>query len=159
MRIVEIGPIRQLVNAAVTVVACGGGGIPIRRTAAGRIEGIEAVVDKDYASALLAVELGASRMIITTGVDGVYRDFGTAEQTMLSDVTTAELAVLEEAGHFAPGSMRPKVDASIYFLDHGGQQVVICSPTALVDAYHGRAGTRIRLHRAARDEATTRKEQ
>jgi len=143
VRIVELEPIRQLLSAGVTVIACGGGGIPVRRAAAGQIQGLEAVVDKDYSSALLAADLGASRLIITTGVEGVYRDFMTDKQTMLTDTNTAELKALEEAGHFAPGSMRPKIDAAIYFLERCGEQVVICEPTALVDAFHGRAGTRI----------------
>lgn len=142
--IVQIETIRRLVDLGVTVIACGGGGIPVMRGPDGRLRGLEAVVDKDRASALLALELGVRRMIITTGADAIYRDYLTDRRTRITDITTAELQRLAEGGHFPPGSMGPKVEAAIRFLERGGREVVICHPDALVEAYLGRAGTTIR---------------
>ncbi len=142
--IVQLATIRRLIEVGVTVVACGGGGIPIMRDANGHLRGLEAVIDKDRASALLAVRLGVKRMFITTGVDAVYRDYLTERRAPLSEVTAGELRVLAAQGQFPPGSMGPKVEAAIYFLERGGEEVTICSPEALGEAFDGRAGTRIR---------------
>lgn len=142
--IIQIDTIRRLVEAGVTVIACGGGGIPVVRDPDGRLRGLEAVVDKDRASALLATELGARRMIITTAVDGIYRDYLTARRTRLASVTPDELRRLAADGQFPPGSMGPKVEAAIRFIERGGEEVVICEPAALAEAFHGRAGTTIR---------------
>ncbi|MBI5711225.1 MAG: carbamate kinase [Candidatus Eisenbacteria bacterium] len=142
--IVQFGIIRRLVDAGVTVIACGGGGIPVMRDGRGNTRGLEAVVDKDRASALLAVRLGARRMFVTTAVDAIYRDYLTEKRTALRETTIAELRALEAGRHFPPGSMGPKVEAAIYFLERGGEEVVICHPEALAEAYDGRAGTRIR---------------
>ena len=100
------------------------------------------------ASALLGVKLGARRMFITTGVDAVYRDYLDERRAPLRDVTVAELRPLAAAGQFPPGSMGPKVEAAFYFLERGGEEVTVCSPDALVEAFAGRAGTRIRRERA-----------
>jgi carbamate kinase len=142
--VIQIDTIRRLVDAGVTVIACGGGGIPVMRGPDGRLRGLEAVVDKDRASALLAEELGVSRMIITTGVDAIYRDYLTERRTRLENLTTTELMRLAATGQFPPGSMGPKVEAAIRFLERGGDQVVICSPESLAEAFDGRAGTTIR---------------
>jgi carbamate kinase len=142
--VVQLETIRRLVDAGVTVIACGGGGIPVARGPDGRLRGLEAVVDKDRASALLAEELGVSRLIITTGVDGVWLDFLTERRTRLDRVTASELRRHAAAGQFPPGSMGPKVEAALRFLDRGGDEVVICSTEALVEAFAGRAGTIIR---------------
>lgn len=141
--IVQLETIRRLVAAGVTVVACGGGGIPVTRDACGRIRGLEAVIDKDRASALLAVRLGVRHMFVTTGVDAVYRDFLTDHRRPLRVTTVEELRRLAAEGQFPPGSMGPKIEAAIFFLEHGGVDVTICQPSALVDAFDGRAGTRI----------------
>jgi carbamate kinase len=141
--IVQLDTIRRLVGSGVTVIACGGGGIPVMRDTQGRIRGLEAVIDKDRASALLAVRLGVKRMVITTGVDAIYRDYLTERRTALRDVTVAELQAMAAAKQFPPGSMGPKVEAACYFLERGGDEVVICHPESLVEAYGGRAGTRI----------------
>jgi carbamate kinase len=141
--IVQLDTIRRLVDAGVTVIACGGGGIPVMRDEAGHIRGLEAVIDKDRASALLAVELGVKRMFITTGVDAVYRDYLTENRTALRETTISELKAMAEAGQFPPGSMGPKIEAALYFLARGGDEVVICHPEALLEAYDGNAGTRI----------------
>jgi carbamate kinase len=142
--IVPLEVIRRLVAGGVTVIACGGGGIPVVRDASGRIRGVEAVIDKDRTSALLAAGLGARRLMITTAVDAVYRGFLTRERRALGSVTAAELRALADAGEFPPGSMGPKVEAALYFLEHGGEEVTICSPEALADAWDGRAGTHVR---------------
>ncbi len=143
VRIVQLPTIRRLVEAGVTVVACGGGGIPVHRTSDGQIEGIEAVIDKDRASALLAVRLGARRLVITTEVDCVYRDFRQPGQQCLAETNIEELRQLAREGQFPPGSMRPKVESAIFFLRRGGQEAIICRPEHLVDAFSGKAGTRI----------------
>jgi carbamate kinase len=139
--IVQLPTIRRLVQGGETVIACGGGGIPVMRDQAGRWSGLEAVIDKDRASALLALGLGARRMFITTGVDAIYRDYLTDRRAPLARATVQELKDLAAAGQFPPGSMGPKVEAAIRFLERGGDEVVICRPEALVDAFEGKAGT------------------
>jgi carbamate kinase len=139
--VVQLPTIRRLVAAGVTVIACGGGGIPVMREADGHWRGLEAVIDKDRASALLAAGLGARRMFITTGVDAIYRDYLTDRRAPLARTTVRELHELAAAGQFPPGSMGPKVEAAIRFLERGGDEVVICRPEALVDAFEGKAGT------------------
>lgn len=145
--IVPLEVIRRLVEGGVTVIACGGGGIPVVRDVHGMIRGVEAVIDKDRTSALLAVGLGARRMMITTAVGAIYRDYLTEQRRALSNVTAAELRALDVAGQFPPGSMGPKVEAALYFLERGGEEVSICSPEALAEAYDGRAGTHVRKER------------
>jgi len=142
--IVPLEVIRRLSESGVTVIACGGGGIPVARDAQGRIRGVEAVIDKDRTSALLAVGLGARRMFITTAVDAIYRDYLSERRRPLSQVSAAELRALAAAGQFPPGSMGPKVEAALYFLERGGEEVAICSPETLAEAYDGFAGTHIR---------------
>lgn len=142
--IVQLPTIRRLVDAGVVVIACGGGGIPVYRDADGHIRGIEGVVDKDRSSALLATELGARRMVITTGVDGVYRDYLSDDRTLLEEATPAKLRRMHAEGQFPPGSMGPKIEAAIEFIEAGGDEVVICLPEHYQEACEGRAGTRIR---------------
>jgi carbamate kinase len=144
VEIVQLATIRRLVEQGVTVIACGGGGIPVMRDSDGRIRGLEAVIDKDRASALLATRLGATRMVITTGVDAIYRDYLTDRRAPLRETTPEELARLAGERQFPPGSMGPKVEAALRFLERGGDEVVICHPEALVEAFDGLAGTRIR---------------
>jgi carbamate kinase len=144
IEIVQLDTIRRLVDGGVTVIACGGGGIPVMRDGEGRIRGLEAVIDKDRASALLAVRLGVRRMFVTTGVDAIYRDYLTDRRAPLRETTARELASMAAARQFPPGSMGPKVEAAIHFLERGGEEVVICHPEALAEAFDGRAGTRIR---------------
>ena len=148
LEIVQLPIVRALLDADVTVIACGGGGIPVVRALDGAIRGVEAVIDKDLASALLAIRLGLRRMIITTAVDAVYRDFRGPRPVALSRTTVAELRQLANDGQFAPGSMGPKVAAAIQFLEHGGEEVTICRPDHLADAFGCRAGTHITLEAA-----------
>ena len=144
VRIVQLDSIGELTSMGVVVVCCGGGGIPVVRLPDGSIKGLEAVIDKDRASALLAVRLAAHTLIITTGTDGVYKDFLTDHRTLLRNVTVDELTELAAQGQFPPGSMGPKIKAAERFLRYGtGEKVIICRPEHLVDAVAGKAGTHI----------------
>jgi len=144
VRIVQLESIARLTDQRSIVICCGGGGIPVMRKPDGSIVGLEAVIDKDRASALLGVRLGAQRLVITTGVDGVYAGFMTPEARRFDELTLPELRELVEAGEFPPGSMGPKMKAAERFLSHGGEEVIICRPEDLMAAWRGEAGTRIR---------------
>ena len=144
VEIVQLETIQMLADHGITVIACGGGGIPVSRVESGDLQGEEAVIDKDRTSALLAASLGAERLIIATAVDAVYRDFGTDRAAPIRDATLSEIQALAEAGHFPPGSMGPKVEAAAYFLARGGAAVTICACEELVQAFDGEAGTTIR---------------
>ena len=142
-KIVQLRTIKRLLDQGVTVVCCGGGGIPVVRSDDGTIDGIEAVVDKDRVSALLGAALGAERLFLTTGTDAIYRDFASENRRRIASLTVAEVQQMADEGQFPPGSMGPKVEAAISFLASGGQASVVCSPPKLVDAFRGQAGTQI----------------
>ena len=142
-KIVQLPTVEQLLDRGVTVVCCGGGGIPVVRDEDGAIHGMEAVIDKDRVSALLGTQLGAKRLFLTTGTDAIYRDFATEHRTKLDHITVAEVEEMEAEGQFPPGSMGPKVEAARAFISNGGESAVVCQPVDLVDAFSGRAGTRI----------------
>lgn len=139
--IIEQAVIAQLVQADVVVIAVGGGGIPVIENASGDLEGIEAVIDKDYASALLATNLKADVFVIPTAVEKVAINFNKPNQRWLDRITLAEAKSYLAEGHFLKGSMGPKIDACIQFLERGGQAAVITSPEQIEDALEGRAGT------------------
>jgi len=141
LEVVELNAIRTLLRSGAIVVACGGGGIPAARRG-GHLAGVDAVIDKDRASALLARELGADRLVILTQVPALYGGFGTDQQEELRELSADEAeALLPE---LAAGSMRPKLEASVDFVRTTGHEVLITSPAALAEALEGRAGTRIR---------------
>jgi carbamate kinase len=141
LEIVELAAIRALLASGAIVVACGGGGIPAARRGV-HLAGVDAVIDKDRASALLARELGADRLVILTEVPAVYSGFGTDRQEELRELSADEAeALLPE---LAAGSMRPKVEASVDFVRVTGHEALITSPAALGEALAGRSGTRIR---------------
>jgi carbamate kinase len=142
--IVQIETIRRMLESGVTVISCGGGGIPVVREADGTIRGIEGVIDKDRTSALLGNTLGLKRMIITTGVERIFRDFESATPEGIETTTVSELRKMAADGQFPPGSMGPKVEAACTFLERGGEEVTICRPEDLVAAHEGTAGTTIR---------------
>ena len=146
-RIVQLSTIEQLCQLGITVICCGGGGIPVSRAENGEIVGHEAVIDKDRVSMLLATRLGARRLAITTSVDYVYEDFYTDTPTPRPDLTVDEVRALHARGHFAEGSMAPKMEAAIDFLEAVDGDVVICQPSNLVAALDGHAGTHIRRTR------------
>ena len=139
--IVELEAIRALVERGETVVCCGGGGIPV---AEGR--GVAAVIDKDRASALLAMRLGADRLIVLTDVDAVYQDYLSSEEHVLSTLTPDEAE--QTLPDLPAGSMRPKVEACAAFVRAGGREALITSARALEAALGARAGTRIATERA-----------
>lgn len=140
--VVELPAIRALLESDHVVIACGGGGVPVRRVGDGWI-GVEAVIDKDRASALLASELDADELIIVTGVDEVAVDWGTDRARALRDVSAAELEQHLRDGQFPPGSMGPKVRAALEFLERSGGAVLITSPECLDAAMRGERGTRV----------------
>ena len=142
VEIVELEVIRSLMDQGVLVVACGGGGIPVVRHG-GQLEGVEAVIDKDRASALLASQLDADIFAISTDIDFVYLDYKKPTQRQLGNITALELEAYYKAGHFPAGNMGPKVESALRFLKAGGQQVVITSYEHLTEAVAGRMGTRI----------------
>jgi carbamate kinase len=142
IEIVELEAISDLVHDGALVIAAGGGGIPVVRHQ-GALRGIEAVIDKDRASALLALRLGVDVFAILTDEDFVYLDYKRPAQRPLTRVTTAELEAYYRAGHFPPGNMAPKVESVLRFLRGGGKEAVITSYDRLCDAIAGRTGTRI----------------
>jgi len=144
VRIIESGVIKKLASSGVVVIAAGGGGIPVVEGPDKSISGIDAVVDKDLATALLAKDLGAEIFINLTQIDRAYLNFGKPEQKGIGRITVKEAKKHLKAGEFLPGSMAPKIEAAIEFMEAGGEEVVITSPEFLKDALEGRAGTRIR---------------
>jgi carbamate kinase len=141
-RIVEADQIRALIGTGAVVVAAGGGGIPVLRDDGGW-RSVDAVIDKDRASALVAAIAGVDTLVLVTGVDQVYVGFGTPGQRALGDVRPAEARGYLAAGEFPAGSMGPKVESALQFLDSGGRRAVITSLPRLRDALDGRAGTSI----------------
>jgi len=140
---VEKDVIRLLLDNHFIVVAAGGGGIPVYVDQQLGYEGVDAVIDKDRASAVLAREIGAEFLLILTSVDQVAVNFGKPNQSYLGAVTLSEMERYFREGHFPPGSMGPKVEAAIDFIRNGGRQVIITSLELAAEALAGRAGTRI----------------
>jgi len=144
IRIVEERAVKALLREDFVVITVGGGGIPVVTDAHGDLRGVAAVIDKDFASALLAITLRADIFMITTAVDQVALDFGRPEQRWIDRLTLEEAReYLADGTHFATGSMAPKIEACIEFLEHGGGEAIITSPRQMEDALAGHAGTRI----------------
>jgi carbamate kinase len=143
--IVERESIAALLDAGTWVIAAGGGGIPVLRDAAGRLIGVEAVVDKDLASALLARLLNIDLLVILTGVDEVMLDFGKPDQRPLRRVSTTDAERYLAAGQFPAGSMGPKIQAAVDFVRAGGSPVLITSTDAFAAAVKGESGTVVEL--------------
>lgn len=141
LEVVEIAAIRQIVEDGGVAIAAGGGGIPVSRQWDGSLHGVEAVIDKDLASSLLARLLGCQTLVIVTGVDRVALRYGKPDQRELERATPDELQGWMEEGHFPPGSMGPKIQAAIEFVRGGGREVVITSPERLTEALEGKTGT------------------
>lgn len=144
-RIVEKEVIGKLARDGYCVVAVGGGGIPVLEQPDGSLQGVDAVIDKDRASGLLASEIGADTLIISTGVPKVCLNYGKPEQRALDLVNVPELKRYIEERHFAPGSMLPKIQAVIEFLEKGGERAIITNPESLEDAVAGKTGTHVTL--------------
>lgn len=139
--------IKSMLNAGEIVIAVGGGGIPVVREENHDLRGVEAVIDKDYASARLAIEIDADVLFILTAVEYVYRDFATPRQKALENLSLAEAKELLKGGHFGKGSMEPKIRAAIMFLEETKpsreREVIITLPETAVKALQSKTGTRI----------------
>lgn len=142
-KIVESDIIRRLVHDGAVVITVGGGGIPVYIEKDGRLEGVDAVIDKDLASAVLAEEIGAEELYILTAVDRVALNFGKPNQQELDVMTISEAKHHLTEGQFPGGSMGPKIRAAINFLEKGGRKVIITSVERMNEAIDGRTGTRI----------------
>jgi len=144
VRIVEADVVRMLLDAGVIVITVGGGGIPVVRAADGTLQGVDAVIDKDLASAMLATVIEAGLLVITTAVEKVALGWGTPQQRWVDRLTLAEAkAYLAEGIHFAAGSMAPKIQACVNYLAAGGGEVLITDPAHLPAAIRGETGTRL----------------
>ena len=141
LEVLDVGPVRVLLEAGHVVVAAGGGGIPVVREPDGHLRGVEAVIDKDLTATLLARTLRADVLVIATDVDHAAVGWGTAGQRELGRVTLAEMQAYAAGGQFATGSMGPKVDAATRFVAGGGPRSVITSLTHITDAVEGSFGT------------------
>ena len=141
IEIIELDAIRRLVDSNFVTVAVGGGGIPVVRREDGTLAGTDAVIDKDLASSLLAGKLGAGLLLISTAVEKVCLNFGKPDEKTLDRITLAEAKQYMEDGHFAPGSMLPKMKAVVEFLEGGGEAVLITDPPNLERAVAGETGT------------------
>ena len=136
--------IAWLVNRGKIVIAGGGGGVPVVIDDTGRMRGVEAVIDKDYVASLLAANLAADLFVVLTGVPQVYRDFGKPTQQALASVSASEARALYDAGQFPKGSMGPKIDAALKFVEAGGREVLITNAESLSAALDGKSGTYVR---------------
>lgn len=139
--ILEKGVIRSLVESGTVTIAAGGGGIPVSRTESGEIAGVEAVIDKDTAAALLARDLGADRLVIATAVEKVCLGFGTPDERRIDSMTVAEARGYIKEGQFGKGSMLPKIEAMISFVTSTGKPGLICDLNHLATALEGEGGT------------------
>jgi carbamate kinase len=142
VEVVEAGEIRRLLDAGEVVVACGGGGVPVARVGDDLV-GVDAVIDKDFAAALVGRLVGATSLLLLTGVEKVLLDFGTPDERPVDVMTLEEARAHLADGQFPPGSMGPKVEAAAQFVEGGGGQALITSMEAAADALAGRTGTRI----------------
>lgn len=138
--IVEMEVIKKLVQDGVIVVACGGGGVPVVEDD-GDLKGVDAVIDKDLASSLLAREIGADVVMFLTTVDKVCLNYNTPSQVELDRLTVEDARRYLAEGQFPPGSMGPKIQAAVEFVEQGGERAVVCRPEGVVEALEGRGGT------------------
>jgi carbamate kinase len=142
--VVELDTVRALLEAGVVVITVGGGGIPVVDTGDGQYAGTAAVIDKDYASSLLAQSIGADLFLISTAVEKVALDYGKPEQRWLDRMTVSEAKrYLAEGGHFLKGSMAPKIEAIVWYMEAGGKHAIITTPENIARALRGETGTHI----------------
>jgi carbamate kinase len=143
-RIVEIDAIRSLIDDGFVVISTGGGGIPVVPDENGNLVGVAAVIDKDYASSLLANEIGAELFIISTAVEKVAINWGKPDQEWVDRISLSQAKEwLAEGSHFAAGSMAPKIQACVWYLERGGREALITNPENVERALAGETGTRI----------------
>jgi carbamate kinase len=143
VRIVEANVIESLIRDGFVVIGAGGGGIPVIEDERGHLKGVAAVIDKDHSSALLANMIGANLLLISTAVPQVALNFGKPDQRWLDRLTLEEAKAYQTEGHFAKGSMGPKVAAAIRFLERGGERAIITNPENIPRALRGETGTTI----------------
>ena len=141
LRVVEQQELIALLDAGVVVISGGGGGIPVARTETGELTGVEGVIDKDLASAVIALAIGASELFILTGVEKVCLDYGTERQKPLDTLSVREARSYLSSGEFPAGSMGPKIEAACRFIEGGGSRVLITDTFRLTDALEGKTGT------------------
>jgi carbamate kinase len=144
LQIVEANVIKTLIDNNVIVVACGGGGIPVIQNDFEEYEGVNAVIDKDKAAARLAEEIDAEILLVLTDVEHVMKNFGKKTETPVKELKIEEANKLVEEGHFGAGSMKPKIEACIEFLEKGGRLAIITSLEKALEGLEGKTGTRIR---------------
>ncbi|WP_217922418.1 carbamate kinase [Miltoncostaea oceani] len=142
VEVVEAGEIRSLLDAGEVVVACGGGGVPVARDGEDLV-GVDAVIDKDFAAALIGALVGADALLLVTGVDQVLLDFGTPQERPVATMTVAEARAHMADGQFPAGSMGPKIEAAAQFIAGGGSSAIVTSLERVAEALAGRGGTRI----------------
>jgi carbamate kinase len=143
IRIIQQDVILTLVKAGFTVVGVGGGGIPVVENEKGELAGVEAVIDKDRASALLAYGVHADLLLISTDVEKVALDFNRPNVRWLDRMTVEEAKTYMALGHFGKGSMQPKIEAALDYLEHGGRHVIVTDSANMLRALHGQTGTHI----------------
>ncbi len=142
MEVIELDAVKSLIQSGETVITVGGGGIPVIRNEKGELEGTAAVIDKDYASSLLAREIKADLFVISTAVEKIALNFGKPDQKLLDRMTLSEAKkYLAEGIHFAKGSMAPKIQAIIWFLEAGGKEALVTNPENIGRALKGETGT------------------
>jgi carbamate kinase len=142
-KILESDAIEVLLERGFCVIGAGGGGIPVFRNENGEFEGVDAVIDKDMASSLLASQLKAALFVISTAVDKVYLNYGKKDAKPLDRLSAGQAKKYMDEGHFAPGSMLPKIKAVMDFLDAGGKEAIITNPKSLAMSVRGESGTHI----------------
>jgi carbamate kinase len=141
-KVVELEAVKTLIEAGVTVITVGGGGIPVVEEIEGQYRGTAAVIDKDFASALLAIRINAELLLISTAVEKIALNFGKPNQEWVARMTLAEAKqYLDEGTHFLKGSMAPKIEAIIWFLESGGKQAIVTNPENIGRALNGETGT------------------
>jgi len=143
IEVTERDAVKKLLDEGFVVITVGGGGIPVVKDEKENLSGVAAVIDKDFASSLLAQSLDADLFLISTAVEKVYLNFGEPDQIAIDKMTVAEAKRYQEEGHFAPGSMAPKIQAIIWFLEAGGKEALITNPENIERALAGETGTRI----------------
>jgi carbamate kinase len=143
IEVVEWRAIKALLDAGVVAVAVGGGGVPVVRLANGDLDGVDAVIDKDHASALLGRLVKADTLVIITQIDKVFVRYGQPDAEALDVLPADRARALLDAGEFPAGSMGPKIEAALSFLAHGGREVIITDPTSILPSIRGETGTRV----------------
>ena len=143
IKIIERDAIKELIDEGFVVIGVGGGGIPVIEDEKGDLVGVEAVIDKDFASALLATSINADLLLISTAVEQVAINFNQPNQKWIDEMTLEQAKEYLAQGHFAPGSMKPKIEAIIGFLERGGKEAIITNPENIGKALAGETGTRL----------------